>query len=429
MVKRSLLLQALACVAFCTPVFAQTDIHISGAQAGFPVAVPQLCNTGGADDAAVRIPELIAKDLQISGLFKVLNPATFIETPGKCGGPQSTAFSDWTVIGADGLVKGDIQSTGTGLRAELYLLDVLQQKVVIGKRYEAEAADAAKIAHRFANEIMGYFTGTKGIFGTRLAYVSKIGRFKELFVMDLDGSNMKQLTRDKGLAMSPSWSARGDSIIYTSYRTREPELYTNSPRGGEPRRITSRPGLELGAKFLPDGNVITAASIDGVSKIVIMDTRGQVVRKLTVGSSIDVSPTLSPDGSQVAYCSNRSGGPQIYVMPFGGGESRRISFAESNYCTSPAWSPLGDKIVFVCRQGAFQLFVASPNGGAPAQLTFAGDNEDPAWSPDGRFIAFSSNFGGGAKSIAVLSLLGGSPTKVSSAIAEDSQPSWSPALD
>jgi TolB protein len=412
-------------------VQAQTDIHITGAQAGFPVAVPQLCDGGGAGEVVSKIPTLVAKDLQISGLFKVLNPATFVETPGKCGGPTSVAYSDWSVIGAEGLVRGEVVNSNGMVRAEIYLHDIQQQRTVIGKRYEAAPDESAKIAHRFANEIIGYFTGEKGVFGTRIVYVSRVGRFKELFIMDLDGSNVRQLTRDKGLALSPAWSPRGDRIVYTSYRTRTPELYIMSPDGGGARQITKTEGLEIGAKFLPDGgSLITSATIGGVSKIVRMDLSGRIIKQLTSGSSIDVSPSLSPDGSQVAYCSNRLGDPQIFVMSSSGGESKRISFAESSYCTSPAWSPRGDKIAFVCRQGTFQLFVTSPQGGAAAQLTFAGNNEDPSWSPDGRFIAFSSSFGlGGAKNIGVLSLLGGSPTRITFAQSEDSQPAWSPIVE
>jgi TolB protein len=162
----------------------------------------------------------------------------------------------------------------------------------------------------------------------------------------------------------------------------------------------------------------------------MFDLRGTVTTQLTKSSSIDVSPSYSPDGSQVVFCSNRGGGPQIYIMGADGSSPRRVSFADSNYCTSPAWSPKGDKIVFVCRQAGFQLFMSGPEGGSAVQLTFAGDNEDPSWSPDGRFIAFSSTtLGGGGKSIGILSLLGGKPTRISQSKGIDSQPAWSPLAE
>ncbi len=422
----------LFCGLSClTDAAAETDIHITGAQAGFPVAIPRLCDAGGAAEPAAKIADVIAKDLEISGLFKVINPSAYVEAPGKCAPPDKVAYSDWSVIGAEGLVKGEVSGNASGMEVRMYLHDVLQQRAVIGKRYEASPQDYSRIAHKFSNEIVRFFTGEPGIFGTRIAYVSRVGRFKELFIMDLDGSNIRQLTRDNGLAMSPSWSPSGDRLIYTSYRSRKPELYFISPEGGAPRQVTERQGLEIGAKFAPDGgSIITSAAIAGVSKIALLDLNGRLLKKLSGSSdAIDVSPSYAPDGSKVAFCSNRSGGPQIYVMAASGEPATRVSFTDSNYCTSPAWSPKGDKIAFVCRAGGNQLFLTSPAGGQVTQLTFAGDNEDPSWSPDGRFLAFSSNFGSGARNIALLSLLGGSPHRVSFARSEDSQPAWSPRAD
>ncbi|HMO17176.1 MAG TPA: Tol-Pal system beta propeller repeat protein TolB [Oligoflexia bacterium] len=412
---------------------AQTDITISGAQAGFPVAVAQLCDQSGGSQLPIRIPETISRDLQISGLFKVLNPASFIETPGKCtSSPQDFAYSDWSVVGAEGLVKGIVTRSGDRVTAELYLHDVLQQKAVIARRYTGGENDFAMMAHRFANEILLYFTGEKGVFGTRIAHVGSVGRFKELFVMDLDGSNSKQLTNDRGLVFSPAWSPSGDQLVYTSYASKTPDLYTISPDGrGKSVRITKRPGLEVGAKYTSSGStLISSASFDGISKLVLLDMRGTILKKLTSSSSIDVSPSYSPDYSKIAFCSNRAGGPQIYTMSADGGDIRRISYTDSKYCTSPAWSPKGDKIVFVCAKGGFQLFMSDPEGGNTVQLTFSGDNEDPSWSPDGRFIAFSStNLGGRSKQIGILSLLGGRPTRVTESGGSSGQPAWSPMID
>ncbi len=425
------ILTLLMCISLSTNLFAQTDIRISGAQSGFPVAVPQMCDQGSGLSFAQKIPEVIARDLQISGLFKVLNPASFVETAGKCLTPEGPTYSDWSVVGAEGLVKGNIRSQDGNIKAELYLYDVLQQKAVIGKRYEGSEAEYAKIAHKFANEILFYFTGEKGVFGTQIAFVSSVGRFKELFIMDLDGSNVRQLTKDRGLVFSPSWSRDGTRLVYTSYASKTPDLYMTTVASGGSTRITKRPGLEIGAKFTPDGTgLVSSASFDGISKIVMFDLRGTVTKQLTRPSSIDVSPVYSPDGSQIAFCSNRGGGPQIYKMDADGSNPTRISFADSSYCTSPAWSPKGDKIVFVCRKAGFQLYMSGPDGGSPVQLTFSGDNEDPSWSPDGRFIAFSStNLGGGKKAIGILSLLGGKPTRISQSKGIDSQPAWSPIVD
>jgi len=412
--------------------WSQAQVTITGPKSGFPVAIPQMCDSGGATEASRKIPATIMRNLQIAGLFQLLNPSSYVETPGKCTTPESLAYSDWSVIGAQGLVKGDIKVTGAGVvEARLYLFDVAQQRAVVGKQYQAEARDVTKIAHKFSNEIMRYFTGEPGVFGTRLAYISKVGRFKELFVMDLDGSNNKQLTSDRGLVLSPSWSPSTDRVVYTSYRTRQPELYTITPDGASWRQLTKTEGLELGAEYSPDGNSIAAsASREGVTNLVLYDLRGTLLRQLTQGGAIDVSPTWSPDGARVAFCSNRAGGPQIYVMSAGGGPAQRISFTQSNYCTSPSWSPKGDKVAFVCLQGGTnQIFVAAPDGSQNAQLTYAGGNEDPSFSPDGRYLAFSSTIKG-PRSIFVASLLNtGNPVQITTTKSEDSQPAWSSLVE
>jgi TolB protein len=175
--------------------------------------------------------------------------------------------------------------------------------------------------------------------------------------------------------------------------------------------------------------VISSATIKGVTNIVLFDLRGTFKRRLTNSSAIDVSPSWSPDGRKVAFCSNRGGGPQIYLMNADGSNPRRVSFTDSTYCTSPSWSPKGDKIAFVCRDGGNQIYISDPEGKRAIQLTFAGNNEDPAWAPDGRSLAFSSNLGrGGPRNVVVYSLLGNTTSQITFAKSEDSMPAWSPRI-
>ena len=429
--KRFLISSALLLIFSVDQSLAQTDITIRGAQAGFPVAIAQLCDAGEAADKAKEIAKTIAKDLEVSGLFKVLPSESYLETPGKCGDLDGVAFSDWSVIGAEALVKGEVTRKGSDISVRLVLFDVLQQRSVLGKVYDANHGDHVRVAHKFANEIVGFFSGEKGVFGSQIAFIAQVGRFKELFIMDSDGSNVRQLTQDKGLVVSPSWSPRGDKIVYTSYKTRQPELYIIGPDGGSATQVTDRKGLELGAKFTQDArSLVASASVAGLTNLVMFDLRGRLLRKVSNSSSIDVSPSLAPDGEQLAFCSNRAGGPQIYVSSIRGGEARRISFTPSDYCTSPSWSPKGDKIAFVCRASGNQIFMSSPNEREVLQLTFQGNNEDPNWSPDGRYIIFSSDFGrGGVRNIALLNVQTGEIKQLSFGKRNEVQPAWSPPLE
>jgi TolB protein len=427
-VRASLLLSII--ISLPQLVVAQTDIYIRGSGKLFPIALPRLCLNGGTSSANQDVPNTIARDLDLSGYFEVLQPNTYIETPGKCVPNESVAFSDWSVIGAEGLVRGVITVSGSRVKAQLYLLDVQKQAVVLGKEYEGEPKQVPMMAHRFANEILKFFTGEYGPFGTTIAFSSKIGRFKELFSMDLDGSNLRQLTNDKGLVMSPAWSPRGDKISYTTYKLRMPDLFVIDANSRKVSQVTKGPPLEMGAKFSRDGSTLLGSrSIDGESDIILMGLDGSVIKRLTQSNgAIDVSPDWSPDESRVVFCSNRGGGPQIYIMGRDGGAAKRISYVNSNYCTSPSWSPKGDKIAFVCRaDGGFQVFVANTEGGEALQLTSSGDNEDPDWSPDGRYLVFSSTLSrNGTPRIAMMRVDGANFRELTSGRIGDSMPSWGP---
>lgn len=407
---------------------AQTDLYVRGAGKMIPLGVPQLCVRSEENGPEVTIPTTVRRDLDLSGFFEILDPKGYIESPGKCGGPEATTFSDWTVIGAEGLIKGQVSIDRGRIQAQLYLIDVQKQSVVLAKQYDGEFNQAKMIAHRFANEVMKYYTGIAGVFGTQISFSSRVGRFKELFVMDMDGSDIRQLTSERGLALSSAWSPAGNQLVYTSYRNRTPDLFLIDVDSGHARQITRSTELEIGAHFLNENQIVFSRTEGNESDIVVMNTDGSGMRKLTPPNrAIDVSPVPSPDGSRIVFCSNRGGGPQIYVMGVDGSSPQRVSFGASNYCTSPAWSPMGDKIAYVCRaDGSFNLFVANPDGSNTVQLTSSGSNEDPEFSPDGRYLTFATTAFGGGFSVAIMKTDGTSMKQVTKSRGGDFEPAWGP---
>jgi len=437
--KNKILKLLMSCAALGASIaapfaHAQTTIIISDPGKRFPIALPQLCLSGGASNAPREIPRITAKDLDLSGYFDVLDPASYVESPGKCVGPEEKAYTDWSMIKAEWLVRGNVTGSGNRMTVQLYLHDVPGQRIVMGKEYTGDQSELSKIAHKFANEIMKYVTGEYGPFGSQIAFSGRIGRFKELFLMDMDGSNIRQLTNERGLALSPAWSPNGSTLLYTSYRSRVPDLFLLDVASGRSRAITRNPAMEVGGTFAKDGSsIITAVTGDRGSSLVAMSQEGSVIRRITEANrAIDVSPSFSPDGSQMVFCSDRAGKPQIYVMGRDGGAARRISFVTSDYCTSPVWSPKGDRIAYVCRaDGGFQLFVSDPEGQNAVQLTSGGNNEDPDWSPDGRYIAYASTFGkrGGydlALMRVVKGLEGSNIKQLTFSRTDDLEPAWGP---
>ncbi len=410
-------------------VFAQTDIYIRGSGRLFPIALPQLCLEQGSSSAATDIPQIIAKNLDLSGFFQVVDPAAYLETKGSCIAQDGVAYSDWTVIGADGVVRGVVQEQGNQIRVQLYLHDVLRQRMVLGKEYSGDVSLAPKIAHRFSNEIIKFFTGEEGVFGTQIIYSGRVGRFKELFLMDMDGSNVRQITNDRGLALSPSWDLQGRFAYYTSYRNRVPDIFRVDLMSRRVEQVTKDPVLELGAQDSGDGTFLAARSVGRHSDIVLYDMQGNLQRLVARSSgAINVSPDWSPDRSKITFCSDRGGGPQIYTMNKDGSNVQRVSRVSSSYCTSPVWSPRGDRIAFVCSvERSYQIFVTDVDGGNAIQVTSYGRNEEPNWAPNGHYLVFSSNFGrGSVYNIALVRADGSNLRQITKTDLGAHDPTWGP---
>ena len=134
---------------------------------------------------------------------------------------------------------------------------------------------------------------------------------------------------------------------------------------------------------------------DGNSEIYVMNRDGSGVRRLTDNPAIDSTPTWSPTGTQVAFTSDRTGTPQIYVVGPDGSGLRRLTF--ESYADRATWSPAPyNEIAFAARTGpGFDIKILSLDEGVTRQITFGeGTNESPAWSPNGRHLAFVSSRAG-----------------------------------
>jgi len=401
----------------------------------YPIAVSPLKNLAAGGPASVvanQFADIVGKDLTLSGYFKVLDRAAYIEKPESSGfTAESINFDNWSVIGALALVKGAYTLEGDNLTLEVRLFDVYQRRQLAGRRYHGSAGEIRRMANKFADEIMAQFTGERGPFDTRFAFVStRDGRFKELYVMSPDGGDLQQVTKAQTINVSPSWSPDNHTLLYTSYKRGNPDLYAVDLLTSRDVAVSQRRGLNLGAKFSPDAKTIALTLEDqGNSDIALIDRAGKLLRHLTDTWAIDVSPSWSPDGRQVAFCSNRTGGPQIFVASVDGGEARRVTFSGA-YNTSPAWSPKGDRIAYVSRADSdFNIFTVTVDGSDVRQLTQGtGSNEDPSWAPNGRYLVFSSSRTG-HKKLFVMDEMGTSQVQLTHGGGDDTSPAWSRWLE
>jgi TolB protein len=234
-------------------------------------------------------------------------------------------------------------------------------------------------------------TGKPGGFGTRITFARKAGAGrKDIYVADFDGHGQGRVSSGRSLAMLPAFGPGG---VWYSVLTTTNMFITNVAQRERP--IISSSGINSGVTIC-NGRVLFSSTRDGNSELYSANIDGSDIRRLTNHPAIDVSPTCGP-GGQVAFVSARHGGPQIFVMPAGGGEPRRVSYKGSHnqtpaFCPDPTQSLLG----FAGRDGGtFDIFTIDLKTGMTKRLTQGqGSNTDPAFSPDCRMVAFASTRGG-----------------------------------
>jgi TolB protein len=347
-----------------------------------PVAIPAFRGAGG--DA---ISSVVANDLRLSALFRVLDPRSFTADLDAEG--LSITPASWTSVGATAVVKAMASGSGDATRIELKVWEPGNPAAPRLTRTYGPGNPRA-LAHRIANDLILLYTRTAGIFGTRIAFARRTGNGrKQIFSVDCDGENLAQVSAGRRLNFTPAWGPGG---IYFSSQT--PDGFLALFRQGHNEPVLRADGLVMGAAF-GGGRMAVVLTRDGNSEIYVGSPEGNGLRRLTNDAGADITPVWSPDGSKIAFVSDRSGGPQVYVMDAGGGGQRRVSF-QGTYNTGPSWAPDSQTIAYAGRGGgAADIFTVNVAGGAARRLTEGqGNNTDPTYSPDGRLIAFSSSRGG-----------------------------------
>ena len=340
---------------------------------------------------------ILEKDLTYSELFSLLGKPVFEQLEKMERASSDMSYKNWRTIGAQWILKTEyrIISKGRGQVFDFRLYDAVNKRMILGKRYKASTKLLRKIVHRFADEVVLQLTGKRGLAETQITFLGqKKNGSKEVYRVDFDGHNLRQLTRDDSVNLSPSWSPDGKWIIYTSYAAHNPDLIRIGSSGQKRKTLYRLPGLNAAPSWSPDMQKIAIVlSRDQNSEIYLLK-KNRAPQRLTRHFNIDTSPTWSPDGKKIAFTSDRSGAgaPQIYIMGAEKGDSgkvTRISFG-SSYNDNPSWSPDGDKIAYTSRQGKkFQISVYDLNTHKSKVVTSGlGSAEQPNWSPDGRFIVF-----------------------------------------
>jgi len=360
----------------------------------YPLAIP--LGVDSDKDLAADVQQVATFDMSVAGWFKVLDPKSFLASLDK--EKLGIVPKSWEDVGAFGVFKYKATTSGSDVTLTFKLFEVEKGKEpVLERKYTGKKSEVRDLTHKWCNEVVEYYTGETGFFGSKIAFVVKAKKgSKVIKAMDFDGASVYDITRNRSINILPAWSPGGGKLAFTSYMRSNPDMYTVSAGGGRPKRITLFAGMNTGATWSPDGSKIALTlSKDGNPEIYIVDaTSGKILRRLTKNRHIDTSPAWSPDGTEIAFVSNREGGPQIFVMSASGGNQRRVS-KNGDYNTEPTWAPRkGKRILAYTTRDDSKYDIVSLDLDTKDMVRITqgqGNNEEPSFSPNGRAIAFASS--------------------------------------
>jgi TolB protein len=402
-----------------TQALAQLRVEISGSGAQqFPIAVVNFAGESQSKD----LEEVIRADLTRSGLFKIVDA-------GSAALPENTAlnYGEWKGKGADAVVIGSVQRLANGSFDVRYrLFDSVKQAQLDALSFNPAATNMRLAAHQIADRIYEKITGDKGVFATRIAYVVRQSQTAyELQVADSDGYNPQPALRSREPIISPTWSFDGSRLAYVSFEDKKPVVFVHEVASGKRTRVASFRGSNSAPAFSPDGRTLAVTlSKDGASQLYTIPAGGGDARRLTNSSGIDTEAVYASDG-QIYFVSDRSGGPQIYRMSGGGGDPTRVTF-KGDYNISPAISPDGKTLAYVSRRGGkFQLFSLDLATGNETALTDSVRDESPSFAPNGKVMMYATEKGGRGV-LATVSTDGRIRQSITAVNGDIREPAWGP---
>ncbi len=418
MIKRAFI---FLCLFISYPAFSLELELTKGVNTAMPIGVSTFI--GGTQ--ATQISDVIKRDLQLSGQFRLVNV-------NQSGGPP--AISSWRSAGADSVLSGTVESAGNGkFDVKFQLFNAAAYgKLLLSKTYQVNSGDLRALAHHISDEVYEKLTGDKGVFSTRIAYilVKDQRRQKEynLEVADFDGSNPQTLLRSSQPIMSPSWSPNGKQIAYVSFENKRAQIYTVNVETGRRRLITSFSGINGAPAWSPNGKELAVVlSKTGAPKLYTVNLSSGRLKQLTFGKSIDTEPRYAPDGKSILFTSGRGGSPQIYKLSLANGKVNRVTY-DGSYNARASYTPNERNIVMLHREkSGFHIGVQQVGSSHIDSLTSSPMDESPSVSPNGRLVVYAtkSNQRG---VLAMVSLDGRIRLKLPSREGDVQEPAWSPFL-
>mgnify|MGYP001814818096 CR=1 FL=1 len=408
---------------------AELVIDVQGVAQPTPVAIVPFGWEGKSSAMPLDVAEVITNDLRRSGRFAPIGEDKMLQKPTS---GADVDFDDWGFVNVEAVVVGSVIQTGeNAYTLQFQLFDVFGQRQLVGYRMPASRGTMRAAAHRAADMIYEKLTGIKGVFGTKVTYVTAQrqgqGRLYSLIVSDQDGANEYTIMESKDPIMSPAWSPDSRQLAYVSFEGSKSAIFVQTLRTGNRFKVSSKPGINGAPSFSPDGRqlVVTLGGVDGNLDIYVLDITSRQTRRLTTHRAIDTEGTWSPDGRYIYFTSDRAGGPQVYRVAAKGGSPERITF-EGSYNARPRLSPDGKRLAMVHNdRGNYRIAVMDLYNKNLLVVSKGRQDESPRFAPNSDSLIYATRQGRNAV-LETVSADGLIRQKMASGSGDVSEPVWSP---
>ncbi|AGX86545.1 Tol-Pal system beta propeller repeat protein TolB [Candidatus Symbiobacter mobilis] len=405
------------------PSWAQFRVEVSGVGlTQLPVTVAPF---RGQEEAGQKMSGIVLADLERSGRFHAVDV-----TLGAVDENAMPPLGSLRKAGSDAVVVGSVTRLADGkFDVRFRLWDIVQGKDLGGHSYVVPPHRLRLAAHKAADYVYEKLTGDKGVFSTRIAYVTKSGSRYQLWVADADGDNAQSALTSPEPIISPAWSPDGNRLAYVSFEARKPVVYVHDIGTGRRRIVANFKGSNSAPAWSDDGKTLALTlSRDGGSQLFLLHADGGEPRRLLQSSSIDTEPTFAPDGKSIYFVSDRGGAPQIYRTTLTGRNVERVTFV-GNYNVSPSISPDGRWMAYVARVGnEFKLHLMELQTKELRAITSTVADENPAFAPNGKMLIYATQIDG-MEALMTTTLDGRVKARLSGQSGDIREPDWSPFLE